>query len=62
MKKAIGSILCILAVLRIVSLTALPQNADTASHQVQDWAFVAVLLAIGVALSAGKKPQGSDKE
>ena len=62
MKKAIGSILCILAILRIVSLTILPQKADTTSHRVQDWALVAVLLAIGVSLSATKKPQDSDKE
>jgi hypothetical protein len=59
MKKAIGSILCILAILRIMSLTVLPQKPDTTAHRVQDWALVAVLLAIGVPLSSAKKPQDS---
>lgn len=62
MKKTIGSILCIVAILRIVSLTILPQKPDTAAHRVQDWALVAVLLAVGISLSAAKKPQNSDKE
>jgi hypothetical protein len=62
MKKAIGSILCILAILRIVSLTVLPQEPDTTAHRVQDWALVAVFLTIGIALSAAKKPEGSDKK
>jgi hypothetical protein len=60
MKKGIGSILCVLAILRILSLTVLPQKPDTTEHRVQDWALVAVLLTVGVALSASKKPQGSD--
>jgi hypothetical protein len=60
MRKAIGSILCIFAILRIVSLTILPRNPDTTAHRVQDWALVAVLLAIGVPLSAAKpKPKDS---
>jgi hypothetical protein len=62
MKKAIGSILCIFAILRIVSLTILPQKADTTEHRIQDWALVAVLLAIGIPLSATKKPQESNKK
>ena len=60
MKKAIGSILCILAILRIVSLIILPQKTDTTANRIQDWALVAVLLAIGIPLSA--KPQDSDEE
>jgi hypothetical protein len=62
MKRAIGSILCILAILRIMSLTVLPQKADTTAHRIQDWAMVAVLLAIGIPLSAAKKkPSDSPK-
>ena len=61
MKKAIGSILCLVAILRIVSLILGPK-ADTTAHRVQDWALVAVLLAIGVPLSSAKKtPQDSSK-
>jgi len=62
MKKAIGTILCILAILRIVSLTILPQKPDTTSNRIQDWALVAVLLTIGISLSATKKPQDSGKD
>ena len=54
MKKTIGSILCLVAILRIVGLILGPK-ADTTAHRVQDWAFVAVLLSIGVPLSAAKK-------
>ena len=61
MKRAIGSILCIVAILQIVSLSmgAIP---DTTAHRVQQWALVGVLLAIGIPLSAGKKPQDSNKQ
>lgn len=54
MKRAIGSILCLLAILRIVSLLIGPKP-DATAHRVQDWAVVAVLLAIGIPLSAAKK-------
>ena len=60
MKKAIGSILCVLAILRIFSLTVMPDKAETTAHRVQDWALVGVFLAIGIPLSTGKKK--SDKE
>jgi len=56
MKRAIGSILCILAVLRIVTLIAGPA-ADTTAHRIQDWALVAVMLAIGIPLSLAKTKQ-----
>lgn len=61
MKKFIGSILCIVAILRFVSLTILPQKPDPTNHRVQDWALAVVLLAVGISLSAGKKPQDSGK-
>jgi hypothetical protein len=54
MKRVIGSILCVLAILRMVSLIIGPK-ADTTAHQAQDWALVGVLLAIGIPLSAAKK-------
>ena len=54
MKRAIGSVLCILAMLRIVSLINGPP-ADTTAHRVQDWALVGVFLTIGIALSSVKK-------
>jgi hypothetical protein len=61
MKKAIGSILCILAILRIINLSLGPK-ADTTAHRVQDWALVGVLLAIGIPLSSTKKmPPDSSK-
>jgi hypothetical protein len=56
MKRAIGSILCILAVLRIVSF-AIGPPADTKAHRIQDWALVGVLLAIGIPLSSAKGKQ-----
>ncbi len=62
MKKTIGSILCILAIIRILSLTVLPQKPDTTAHRVQDWALVAVLLAAGIPLSAARKPPGPEKK
>jgi hypothetical protein len=62
MKKAVGIILCLLAILRILSLAIIPQKPATTAHRVQDWALVAVLLAIGIPLSAAKKPQGSDEK
>jgi len=60
LKKAIGGILRISAILRIVSLIILPQETDTTTNRIQDWALVAVLLAIGIPLSA--KPQDADEE
>jgi hypothetical protein len=62
MKKAIGSILCVLAILLIFGKTV-GQKADTTAHNIQDWAVIGVLLAIGVPLSQGKKkPKDSDKK
>jgi len=61
MKKAIGSIICIVAILQIVSLMIGPK-VDTTAHRVQRWALVGVLLAIGIPLSAAKKPQDSNKK
>jgi hypothetical protein len=58
MKRAVGSILCIVAILGIVGLMIGPP-ADTTAHLVQHWAAIGVFLAIGLALSAGKKPQSS---
>ncbi len=61
MKRAIGSILCIVAIVQIVSLSIGPK-ADTTAHRVQQWALVGVLLAIGIPLSAAKKPEDSNKK
>ena len=62
MKRVIGSILCILAVLLIVG-KMVPQKPDTTAHKIQDWAVIGVLLAIGIPLStAKKKPEGTDKK
>ena len=61
-KQVIGSILCVLAVLRIVSLILGPK-ADTTAHRIQDWALVGVILAIGIPLStAKKKPEDVGKK
>lgn len=57
MKRVIGSILCILAILLLVENIISPKP-DTTAHKIQDWAFVGVLLAIGIALSSAKKKQG----
>jgi len=61
MKKAVGSLLCIVAIIRVFSLVIGPP-ADTTAHRVQDWALVAVLLAIGIPLSSGRKQQDSVKK
>jgi uncharacterized membrane protein YbjE (DUF340 family) len=62
MKKVIGSILCIVAILLAFG-HIVGQKSDTAAHNIQDWALIGVLLAIGVALSTGKKkPEGTDKK
>jgi len=63
MKRIIGSILCILAILLIFG-KIVPQKPDTAAHKIQDWAVIGVLLAIGIPLSAAKKknPEGTDKK
>lgn len=62
MKKGIGTVLCILAILQIASLIIVPK-ADTTAHRVQDWALVGVLLAVGIPLSQGKKkPTGTDNK
>jgi hypothetical protein len=53
MKRAIGSLLCIFAILRIISLLA-GAKAESGAHLIQDWAVVGVLLAIGVKLSSAK--------
>ena len=54
MKKVIGSILCVVAVLLIVS-KILPQKPETPTEKIQDYALIAVLLTTGVALSQAKK-------
>lgn len=54
MKRVIGSILCILAILLMFG-EIFPHKADTAAHKIQDWAVISVLLAIGIPLSGGKK-------
>jgi hypothetical protein len=62
MKRVVGTILCILAILRIGSLV-MASKPDTITNQVQDWALVAVLLTIGMALSsAKKKPDAVEKK
>lgn len=59
MKKAIGSILCIVAVFLIVG-SIVGQEADTTEQKIQNWAFIGLLLAVGVPLSSGKKPESTD--
>jgi len=54
MKKVIGSILC-LAAIALAFGQIVARKPDTAEHKIQDWAAVGVLLAIGIALSSGKK-------
>ena len=61
MKRALGSLLCIVAIAQIVNLMIGPK-VDTTAHRVQSWALVGVLLAIGIPLSAAKKPQDSNKK
>jgi hypothetical protein len=62
MKKVIGSILCIVAILLIFG-HIVGQKPDTAAQKIQDWAVIGVLLAIGIPLSTGKKkPEGTDKK
>ena len=56
MKKTIGSILIILAVLRVASLYTTPK-ADSTEHQIQDWTLVGVVIAVGIGLSASKPMQ-----
>ena len=54
MKRAFGSVLCFIAIIRIYSLMIAPPP-DTPAHRYQDWAVVGVILAIGVPLSMAKK-------
>ena len=62
MKKVIGSILCLVAIVLILSLIV-GQKPDTTEHKIQDWAVIGVLLAIGIQLStAKKKPESTDKK
>jgi len=49
------------AIAQIVNLMIGPK-VDTTAHRVQSWALVGVLLAIGIPLSAAKKPQDSNKQ
>jgi hypothetical protein len=58
MKKTIGNILCILAAVRIASFFTMPQK-DSQEHQIQDWALVGVLLAVGIGLSNSKETEPS---
>lgn len=59
--KTIGSILCVVAALRIVSLLTLSKAATTA-ERVQDWALAGVILAFGIAFSVAKKSDDSGEE
>ena len=54
MKRAIGSLLCIVAAFLIVG-SVIGQEPDITAHKVQNWAFIGVLLVIGIPLSSGKK-------
>ncbi len=55
----LGSILCVVAALGIVGLLIGPPP-DTSAHKIQNLAFVAVILSIGLALSASRgKPTKS---
>ena len=58
MKKAIGSILCILAVLLILGTLVGQNKADTKAQKIQNWAAIGVLLAIGIPLSSGRGKRG----
>ena len=67
MKKAIGTILCVLGILLIVVKVIpggkKPGPPEPRADQIQDWAVIGVLLAIGVPLSQGKKkPQDTEKK
>jgi hypothetical protein len=62
MKRTVGSILCVLAILQIISLAVSPKE-ETTAHLIQRWALVGVMLAMGIPLSAAsKKPESSDKK
>ena len=54
MNKVIGNILCVVAALLILG-KLIGQKPDMEVNNIQDWAVIGVLLAIGVALSSGKK-------
>jgi hypothetical protein len=54
MKKFIGSILCIAAILLIFG-NFVGQKRDNTAHKIQNWAVIGVLLAFGIPLSSGKK-------
>jgi hypothetical protein len=54
MKRAIGSILCILGVLTGVG-HFVGQKPEDSGKSAQDWAVTAVFLTIGLALSNSKK-------
>jgi hypothetical protein len=58
MKRIIGSILCIVAVLLILG-NVIGQKPDTTAHKVQNYALIGVLLAVGIPLSrAGSNAKG----
>ena len=60
--KIIGSLLCIAAV-GLIFGHIVGQKPDSAAHNIQDWAVIGVLLAIGIPLSQGKKkPKDTDKK
>jgi hypothetical protein len=61
MKRVIGSILCILAILLIFG-EIVPHKPDTVTQKIQDWAAIGVLLAIGIPLSGGKKRNSEDTD
>ena len=62
MKKVIGSILCFVAIVLILS-HIIGQKPDITEHKIQDWAVIGVLLAIGIPLSTvKKKPESTNKK
>ena len=57
MKKIIGIILCVVAIMFIFG-RAFDPKPEAIEAKIQDWALIAVLLMVGVALShAKKKPE-----
>ena len=61
MKRFIGNVFCILAILLIVSLSVSKPQRSKGKEQVQDWAVASVFLTLGLALSK-KKPIEQGKQ
>ena len=63
MKRVLGSILCIVAILLIFGQIVPQPKPETTTQKIQDWAMIGVLLAIGIPLSsARKKTEDTDKK